>query len=305
MGRRLTRQAAATARLVRARDFDHQLRKAALKELERLCAGDSPTGSDHAFRTDSRAFGSYLQHVRALEAASRRARDSFIQRNLRLVITIACRHDYGLVPLGDLIQEGNLGLIKAIGRFDHRRGFRFSTYAGWWIRHAITRAIADKGRLVRVPVCVLEELRRVERSGRELSASLGRPPTVEELGRSTGLGVERVDELQQRASSPPLLLDSTVSNPYDRQSREQSQATAAGFERHGDVQVFQQALELFGDLRPLEADVLRKRFGLLDGEEHTLRDIGEGYGLSRERIRQIQQAALDKLRHWLVERRAL
>jgi len=210
------------------------------------------------------------------------------------------------MPLSDLIQEGNIGLIKAVERFEYSRGFRFSTYASWWIRHAITRAIADKGRLVRVPVHMLSTFQKVARTSRELSAKLGRPPTAEEICFSTALSTEKVAQIQEHLPNQAFSLDSVVSEDDDRRFIEmvQDEEDSSPADRIGDAQVYDQVELILSDLKPIEADVLRKRFGI-DGKEHTLSEIGSEYALSRERIRQIQEQALGKIRRALMRRNAM
>jgi RNA polymerase primary sigma factor len=239
--------------------------------------------------------------------ASQRARNRFVQANLRLVVTIARRFNFGHIPFHDLIQEGNIGLIKAVGRFDHRRGFRFSTYASWWIRHAITRAIADKGRLVRVPVHMLSTVQKVARTSRELSTKLGRQPTSEEICTTVSLTSDKVEQIQEHLPTQAFSLDTMVSEDDDRRFIEMVQdvGSVSPADSIGDQQVYEQVLLILGDLKPIEADVLRKRFGLHDGKEHTLTEIGSTYSLSRERIRQIQEQALGKIRRALRRRNAM
>lgn len=234
------------------------------------------------------------------------AQEHLIKANSRLVVSVAKKYVGRGVPFLDLIQEGNIGLIKAVGRYDWRRGFRFSTYASWWIRHAITRAIADKGRLVRVPVHMLSTFQKVARTSRELSAKLGRPPTAEEICFSTALSTEKVAQIQEHLPNQAFSLDSVVSEDDDRRFIEmvQDEEDSSPADRIGDAQVYDQVELILSDLKPIEADVLRKRFGI-DGKEHTLSEIGSEYALSRERIRQIQEQALGKIRRALMRRNAM
>jgi RNA polymerase primary sigma factor len=307
--RRYERCCEAAAKKMRLLDVDRVLLEDLLDHLERFSKGytDSVFVKKLRVNVQSKAFKTYHRRVRLLQASSLQARNTFVQANLRLVVTIARRFNYGHIPFHDLIQEGNIGLIKAVGRYDHRRGFRFSTYASWWIRHAITRAIADKGRLVRVPVHMLSTFQKVARTSRELSSKLGRPPTSEEICYSTSLSIDKVEQIQEHLPNQSLSLDSPISDDDDRRFIElvQDMASQSPSDRIGDQEVYKQVQYIFSDLKPIEADVLRKRFGLHDGKEYTLSDIGLSYDLSRERIRQIQEQALGKIRRALMRRNAM
>ena len=227
------------------------------------------------------------------------ARQRFIQCNLRLVVSVAKRYQNSGLGLGDLIQEGNIGLMRAVEKFDHRRGFKFSTYATWWIRQAIGRSIADTSRSIRVPAHVREQMSLVSRSTQRLRAELDREPTLADLAADTGLAPERITAMRTHAAdimslSVPmgehgdgeladLLADDTAEAPFD--------VAAATLER-------QAVRETLLRLSPRERDVLGLRFGLDDpGSPQTLAEIGERYHLTRERIRQIEAKALTKLRH--------
>ena len=213
------------------------------------------------------------------------------------------------MPLVDLIQEGNLGLIKAVERFDHSRGFRFSTYATWWIRHSIGRAIADKGRTVRVPVHVLEANQKINKTLQELSAKLGRQPTREELSGATEIPVEKLEKTQRHAHAHAMSLDAPMGDDGDRERLEifsddnaEGESPFDAIETQSMIERVQAAMHR---LQPIEVDVLRRRFGLGGEEEVTLQEIASSYGLSRERIRQIQEKALGKVRGTLVQERAI
>jgi RNA polymerase primary sigma factor len=232
----------------------------------------------------------------------RRTKHTFIRANLRLVISIARRYDKGQMPLIDLVQEGNLGLIKAVERFDYKRGFRFNTYASWWIRHAIGRALADKGHAVRVPVHALDAQQRLGRAVDAIAMRLGRTPTEEELTEETGLNARKLKKVQKNRLSLITSLDKEVAEgdnrsymdllADDKQKNPFENAVLSAWGKN-----MHQVLEI---LTPIERTILKWRFGLEnEGEEMTLKEIGNYYNLSRERIRQIQEQALKKIRRKL------
>jgi RNA polymerase primary sigma factor len=247
-------------------------------------------------------FLAYLASVRAEHHALATARSAFLTANLRLVVSIARRFGTLRMPLQDLIQEGNLGLIKAIERFDHRRGFRFSTYASWWIRHAIGRAIAEKGRAVRLPVHMLEAYNKVRKARREYEAQHGEPPTDAVLAQITGVSVERLDRMHTALLDNPVSLDQPVGGGNsDGPGLSLADAlTDPDAELPADLldqaHLLSQLRESLAALPAMEADILRKRMGLDDEEALTLKEIGDQYSLSRERIRQLQEVALNHLR---------
>jgi RNA polymerase primary sigma factor len=297
-----------TAQLLRAADVDRDHLDAVIHQLRMLQGGERDTiFSGTRVNTSSRSFKKYLRRALTLRQTSQRLRQEFIQANLRLVVTIARRFNFGQIPLHDLIQEGNIGLIRAIGRYDHRRGFRFSTYASWWIRHTITRAMADKGRLVRVPVHMMSTFLKLDRTRRELSSRLGRSPTAQEVSTSASVDAETVERIHDRMPGQAFSLDSKVSEENDRRFIDlvEDENLCSPLDRIGDQQVYEQVQQILGELRPIESDVLRRRFGLQDGREHTLVEIGASYDLSRERIRQIQEQALAKIRRRLVRQKAI
>ena len=235
--------------------------------------------------------------LEAVAARGRLATQRFIQSNLRLVVSIARRYPPTALTLLDLIQEGNLGLMRAVQRFDHRRGFKFSTYATWWIRQSITRAVADTSRTIRVPVHMAEAVSQVARSVVHLHRTLGRAPTVAEIAVEAGLRPERVVEAQ-RVSRDPVSLFSSVGDDdaelIDFLADPQAAASFDAGETADDVEELRQAL---GHLTPREQQVLELRFGLAGDRARTLEEVGQEFKLTRERIRQIEAKAMSKLRH--------
>ncbi|MBK8263599.1 MAG: sigma-70 family RNA polymerase sigma factor [Nannocystis sp.] len=249
-------------------------------------------------RKGSQPFTAYLSSARRAHQALWIAKTDFVQANLRLVITIARRFNHGRMPFQDLIQEGNIGLMKAVDRFDHRKGFRFSTYGSWWIRHAISRAIADKARAVRLPVHMIDAYNQVKKAQRAFETEHGRRPTEAELAKLTGVSVERISRMRWSLVENPLSLDQPVSEDRDATLLDNLEdgsliETPDLMENH---LLHETLREVFAALPPMEADILRKRMGLDDEQELTLKEIGERYSLSRERIRQLQEQALGKLR---------
>jgi RNA polymerase primary sigma factor len=282
-----------------------------LADLEQLASTKS---SHHAkgklgFSPGSKAFADYFARVQTRRRSAHRARNQFVKANLGLVVSVARRYQRGGLPLADLIQEGNLGLIKAVSRFDHRRGFRFSTYATWWIRHAIGRALADKGRTVRVPVHVLEAKQRIRKTTAQLASKLGRDPTREELARELELDADKLEKTMSYGSGHALSLDEQMGNDGDRERieifRKPEDEGPTAYDVLANQSLLEHVTDLIHELSPMEADVLRRRFGLDGHSETTLQEIANGYSLSRERIRQIQEKALSKVRRNLRRNRAI
>jgi RNA polymerase primary sigma factor len=226
------------------------------------------------------------------------AREHLIKANTRLVVSIAKRYVGRGVPLLDLIQEGNLGLMKAVEKFEYRRGFRFSTYATWWIRQMITRAVADQGRTIRLPVHMSDRIRQLFKTTRELEQSLGRPPTPQELAARLNLSNNKIQWLLQ-VSWTPLSLESPVGDEEDSELGMfvEDQVNPTPYQIVYQNMLRERLDEVLSTLPAREARILRMRFGLDDNHPYTLEEVGEKFGLTRERIRQIEGKALRRLRH--------
>jgi RNA polymerase primary sigma factor len=226
------------------------------------------------------------------------ARAHLIRANTRLVVSIAKRYLGQGVPFLDLIQEGNLGLIKAVEKFDYRRGHRFSTYATWWIRQAITRALADQGRVIRLPVHLSDRIRKVYQVAQQLEQDWGRQPSPEEIAQELSLPPQKV-QWMLKVSQRPLSLEKPVGEEEDSElgsfipDEEAPTPSDSAYQN-----ILQDKLnDILTSLTPREARILRLRFGLYDGRSYTLEEVGQKFGLTRERIRQIEHEALDRLRH--------
>jgi RNA polymerase primary sigma factor len=226
------------------------------------------------------------------------AQEHLIKANSRLVVSVAKKYVGRGVPFLDLIQEGNIGLIRAVKKFDFRRGFKFSTYATWWIRQAVTRAIADQGRTIRVPVHMYEQINRLTRTSRQLVQELGRDPTTEEIADELGVTPRKVEHIM-RVSQRPLSLEMPVGEEEDSYLGdfiEDEDADAPG-DAAGQQLLREVIDEIFQSLTPREVRILQLRFGLVDGYQYTLEEVGKKFGVTRERIRQIEAQALSRLRH--------
>ena len=293
-------------------DFEEEPNIEDLKEVEELKLDEITDTSFEGISVDDpvrmylREIGKIqlLSYEKELELAQRilnndeEAKQELAEANLRLVVSIAKKYvGRGMLFL-DLIQEGNMGLIKAVEKFDYTKGFKFSTYATWWIRQAITRAIADQARTIRIPVHMVETINRLIRTSRHLLQQLGREPSPEEIAKEMDMTVEKVMEIQKIAQDP-VSLETPIGEEDDSHLGDfiQDEDSPAPHDAASYTLLREQLEEVMNTLTPREAKVLKLRFGLEDGKARTLEEVGKEFDVTRERIRQIEAKALRKLRH--------
>jgi len=307
---RFEKTATALATKLRVLDIDRIFLDAALTEIQRVGRGVQglPFEGTVPFSTSTKAFSDFVKAVGGKAFRLKAAKNEFVKANLRLVVSIARRFNHGRLPLADLIQEGNIGLMKAVERYDYRRGFRFSTYASWWIRHAISRALADKGRAVRLPVHMIDAYHRIAKSQRELQSKLERVPSTQEIAAATGIEAEKLEKMKTFLSETPVSLDRPISDEDGRRLIDvlvDPNEGPAVPDQMASTETQSEMLKFLSSLKPIEADILRKRFGLVNDRERTLKEIGDEYRLSRERVRQLQEQALVKMRRAMAKRESV
>jgi RNA polymerase primary sigma factor len=294
----LRASAAQMGRKLRDLDCDRLLLDGAIAMVRALPQANGSCPPDLRRVVQTRRYDDYLGRVNGANRTTRRERERFVLSNLRLVVSVARRYHRGRLSLDDLIQEGNIGLMKAVDRYDVRKGYRFSTYASWWIRHAINRALADKGRAIRIPVHMLDTHHRIQRAFAEYAVRRGCEPPESEVAEQIGMDEEKILEVRAQSFDPPLSLDRPLGDDEGRRFVDVLSDDAAP-DPFGDMSRSawrDELARLLDRLPSIEACILRWRFGLDDEDEMTLKEIGDRFNLSRERIRQLQEQALARMR---------